>query len=417
MSFTSSSKINVDVSYYDIAEQDKFKLYPKSEEIDLLVKNGLTVEMPEFLTYYLFHRKRFEIPGYQNYQMIGKHTETSLKYLEDIFDTNENSIVVKQQLNSVPLDIIERVGESIGLSAINKIHGLIEADWTPIPEQKGRNALKSFDYKISSDGKNLIQVENKGSFAQDNRIITDAIVEHKNNIADKKDQQREIEQFNDLSPTIKYGTITVLDSRPDGSIRCILVDPAAENDVRETIRIKLIKRLQYLLNWISFLSSRSQLASSLATRLLDLIMIKDPFELNNIPLVRGDGEQFNLSPYHPYDIHSRFVATRSKVVDGPAAGNVVQLSTNRLMFIGIREYLLELAERQSFEEILNYHEEIGSIVKKVECVIPKSYYQKMDLPNFIRDSARENNGYIGFELEGMLNYNSSGLVYGILPLR
>lgn len=66
----------------------------------------------------------------------------------------------------------EKVGESIGLSVINRIHDLHEADWDRIPIHSGIRGFQTFDFKSTlpmsaSDGKTLVQTETKGTLIDD----------------------------------------------------------------------------------------------------------------------------------------------------------------------------------------------------------------------------------------------------------
>lgn len=72
--------------------------------------------------------------------------------------------------------ISEHVGEAVGLSVMNRIHDITEADWRIIPARSGRAAKPSFDFQLASDNHHLIEVENKGSSVADNGQLFQQII-------------------------------------------------------------------------------------------------------------------------------------------------------------------------------------------------------------------------------------------------
>jgi hypothetical protein len=172
-----------------------------------------------------------------------------------------------------------------------------------------------------------------------------------------------------------------------------------------------------LRDWISFLSPLSALAAALATRVADLEALRDPYELNSVPLLRGSGKPFEIEPFSQLKWrHSSFMTSKSRVTDGPAGGVVLQLSERALFFLGIREDLLVIAADQKFEEIIEYKAEAGSQKKTVKCTFNSGRYMNLKLPESVSDSVTETGGYIHFNLTGVLNYSPEGLVFGTLPL-
>lgn len=302
---------------------------------------------------------------------------------------------------------------------MNRIHGLTEADWRPIPEQRGRRAAPSFDFQIASDGEHFVQVESKGSSVLDNRLLSDAVRAQKRKIDEKKAKLAALgKQGQDPHPaSLRYGTMTVVDGRKDGSVRCLLTDPPPDPADDTPQRFKLLNRLRHLRDWISFINPRSPLAAALAARLADLEAVENPFKLGGVPLRRGNGEPFEFETFSPSTRrHSTFMASKSWVADGPAGGVVVQLSEREFLFLGIREQLLTLATAQEFEEIARYKAEVGSLDKTVECTFSVGRFRRLRLPPSVSQSAAQIGGYFHFRLPGTMRYSSEGLVFGILPL-
>jgi hypothetical protein len=297
---------------------------------------------------------------------------------------------------------------------MSKIHDLTEADWSPIKVQRGRGAAPSFDFELASDGRNLIQVENKGSSVSDNQLPDERVKAQKRLIAAKKSRLNELGRTEaDPNPaSLRYGTITAIDHRRDGNVRCWLTDPPADLD-GDPRSFRLIQRMRFLRDWISFISPRSHLAVALSTRLADMEALRDPFELSGVPLRRGNGERFEFTPYQAFGEHSGFLASK---FDGPAGGVVVQISERALFLLGIREDLLALASEQGFDQLLTYEAATTSIEKTVECVISDSRLQSFNLPSLILEQARKSGNSISFELNGLMHYSPAGLVFGVLEL-
>jgi hypothetical protein len=52
------SNVRVDIAFFDEEEERKLRAYPTAAKILEIVTNGIAVPPAEFLTYYLFYRKR-----------------------------------------------------------------------------------------------------------------------------------------------------------------------------------------------------------------------------------------------------------------------------------------------------------------------------------------------------------------------
>ena len=383
-----------------------------------LVKRPIEVPTSEFLSYFLFHRKRAGIPGYQSLNAIGYKLHVAMSILDGAIEFNGHSICTAEGVLQQLTEISEHMGEAIGLSVVSRIHDLTEADWKPIEERRGRGASPTFDFQLASDGHHFVQVENKGSSVADNRILDDAIKAQKRRIADKKLKLRELgEKGSDPNPaSLRYGTITAVDPRKDGNARCLLADPPPREVDDDPRRFRLLQRMRFLRDWISFISVRSQLASALSTRVADLEVMRDPFELDRIPLRKGNGERFEFEPFNIVRSHSSFFASKSRITDGPAGGVVLQLAKQALFLAGIREELVTIATDQSFERVNAYRAATGTLDKTVECVFSKGRFRSLRLPASVRDRAKESAGYLVIRLRGKIHYSPAGLVFGVLAL-
>lgn len=263
--------LTIKVDYYNDVEKVELSKYPRSERIRDVISKELEIPVTEFLTYYLFHKKRPGKIGWRDYQDVSKKIGRAISELEDFIVFNGKSIYIPKDVENQVPKITEHIGESIGLSVINRIHNLTEADWDKIPEYRGQGAFPTFDYgTIASDGKNIIQVETKGSSIENSENITGTIKAQKSKIKEKKEKILNWEKEGNYphSADIKYGTITAVDFRQDGNVKCWLLDPPFEdNIIPNPLKSKIINRVQFIRDWIYFISPRSQLSSALSTRL------------------------------------------------------------------------------------------------------------------------------------------------------
>lgn len=408
--------ITVDVSYYNNAERQELLKYPSAKEIEKIVSEGLMIPTAEFLTYYLYKRKRSGSSTYNDYESISKMIYKSLEDLDGFVVFNRTSICTHEEVHTQREDVSEHIGEAVGLSIVSHLHRLINADWDPIPEHKGRGALNTFDYQIASDGNQFIQVECKGSSVEDNRQLSKNIYSHKSDIKTKKSDILKLEDQEQYpySASLRYGTITAVDRRRDGNVKCWLVDPQPKDTQYQPRQFRLLARMQFLYEWISFISPRSQFAASLATRIAALKRLRDPFELDGVPLYRADGKSFDKSSHNELGQNHAFFANKSHILDEPSGGIVLQLSDYELFFIGITENLVALASSQNFDSILSFKSDTKSLKKNVECIISKGRFKKFHLAPSISYYRSEKNDYVRFQMTGQIHYNNSGLVFGSL---
>ncbi len=407
--------VKVAVEFYNAAEKQKLLKYPTHAVMERLVKSGLEIPTEEFLTYYLFHKKRPGKEGWRNYAEVGRKIGHALAELSEWVDFNGESVSTPADLAGQDRAITERIGESIGLSVVSHMHGLTAADWDRIPI--GR--YSSFDYQIASDGKHIIQMEAKGSSASDNSRKTSSVSQHKTSIADKKKAiaEREMQNAYAFPADLRYGTIAVMGESVDDPVKCLLVDPPADGDGTKAQRFRLLQRMKFLRDWISFISPRSQLASALQTRLAALERLPDPFLLDGVPLLKGSGKPFDFTPIGGMlGEHASFFTSKSKITDGPAGGVVVPLPSGDLFMLGIRETLLEQAAGQQLRRLADYKAEHGPEPKTVECVVTERGLSELRLPSRILEEASKYGGYYTFELAGQIQYSDTGVLFGVLPI-
>jgi len=412
-----SIKVNAD--FYDDIEKEKILKNSSNDAIIKIIPSIIEISTPEFLTYYLFRNKRYYPKKYSHYDVISRYIKKAYDDIYDYVTFNGQSINTNPELDAEDPHQTGLIGESVGLSTISRIYDCIEADWAPIPERRGRGAPSTFDYQyyLASTGKELIQVECKGT-AVNKESLKDNASTHKSDILDKKQKLDKfaITNADPFPANMRYGTITSIDFRSDRILKCWITDPDPEQIKENAYRFKLLTRLKFLRDWIAFISPRSQFSASLNTRVGCLENIKNPQELNEIPLKKINGEHFELIPKYARSNEYTFFTNKSNVDDGSAAGHVLKLSENDLFFMGIREDLFILASKQNFEKILTFNYSSDSMDKTIECVFRVNRFKELNLPEDKLPRLNRSKEHVRFLLKGQIHYSASGLVFGILPI-
>ena len=116
--------ISIAVDFFDEREKSTLLDYPTAQQIDAVA--GTTIEVPtaEFLTYYLFHRKRPGKIGYRSFREIGRAIGSALHDISWGVQFDGKSIVSESNIgDDQDRGLVERVGESVSLSVVNRIHG------------------------------------------------------------------------------------------------------------------------------------------------------------------------------------------------------------------------------------------------------------------------------------------------------
>jgi hypothetical protein len=194
------------------------------------------------------------------------------------------------------------------------------------------------------------------------------------------------------------------------------VDPEAEGDGEVARQLRVLLRMRFLRDWISFISPRSQLSSALQSRVAALEALPEPLLLDGVPLRRSNGDLFSFEPqFFGVRSHSWFFSTRSKITDSPDGGVVLPLPSGDLFFIGIRQSQVELAASQALSRMTDTRTEHGEIPKVVACMATEHAFSRLRLPRNVRDRAQAYGNYIEFELRGNVFYSDAGTLFGVLP--
>jgi len=399
--------VKVIVDFYNEEERVALLKTPSAEQIQKLVNHEIQIPTAEFLTYYLFHRIRTSI-GKRFYSDFANQIEHSLFDLTDFMEFNGNSINWPENLEETNKTVTERIAESVGMSVVNRIHGLTRADWNRLPQNKGTGRI--FDYEIAADDKTLIKIEAKGSCVKNNQNKEGSIPAHKSEIHAKKTG---VNATSGDANTILYGTIAAISSKPDSPLRCWLVDPPTSFPDIKPINFRIVSRMQFLCYWITLVAPKSPLSLALMTRTMDIESIQNPFELDGKILRRVSGEKFSFSKNK--DGLSSFFNSKSKIVDGSAGGITIPFTKSpELLFIGFRNELIELAYNQRFENILNYKASATSIERTVNCIVSFDQILGTKAWESLKAYTPLGQNKIRFNARGEISYNQEGLVFGIL---
>ncbi|MCC6545653.1 hypothetical protein IT570_00685 [Candidatus Sumerlaeota bacterium] len=400
--------LKVYVDYYNRADQDALKVSAAKEYLDKIqIPGQIEVPTDEVLVYSQFLKRKQGAPGYLSFaEILEKKAKHTLFDWDGLIEIEEGALRVIAP-RGTDRGTSERLGEAIGLALISKIHRLTSVDWSPIEERK----TKTLDYSYSlaaSSGEFIIEVENKGTSCADNRKKDrGSVYSHASDIRKKK-------KANPAPANgVRYGTIVALDGRKGTRPKCWLLDPPLTEDTNPE-DFRLLARLENLRDLISFISPRSPFSASLQTRVSALQELSDPFQLDSVGLLRGDGEGFDIRGASG---GLAWFANKSHTDDDSAGGQVFALSKEACLFIGINGGLLPMLAKQDFDPIASFIMKRRRVFQKVRCVVPNGRFQKEFKKNVNPSFRRtERGGYTHFTLQGHLFYTTGGLVFGFLPL-
>lgn len=408
--------IKVYVEFYDDKEKDAIlDSNSKKDEILKIVnnKNGYDIPIEDFLVFYLYHKRGNNVsPEYENIKSIRQFVKDNKNSLIMPFNgfiecsgPSIRSLVEPYKLKKEK--ITEYIGESVGLSLFSEIYELGEQDWVSIDEHPGNNGWQTMDYEtylsIASTGTRFVQIEAKGRTVPDNtncQSMSDVVED----IKGKKDDTNNHSTDYLNGKCVRYGTITILDMLPKGILRCKLVDPFPKDIIVDPEYFRLITRMQFLYDWISFVAPRSQLTAALYTRIKDLKNIEKKSDLKNKILTRTNGKPFKIST---------LVNNKSHTTDGSAVGQVIPLSEKEYFFIGIDSELFTLAIEQNWDQILKYkypHKTKSDM--DVECVFSTKSREGYNFSSTIKFNEKKK--YYSIILPGRIHYSRGGLIFGWL---
>ncbi|WP_321818526.1 MULTISPECIES: hypothetical protein [unclassified Paraburkholderia] len=300
------------------------------------------IRRADFLSYFLIHRQA--LSGYRTYQDLLTKAHAASTWIEDVIVPTSPTIQLAQQGYS-DNGLSERIGESIGLSVISRLHGMTDADWTKLDTISGVNGQPTFDFQIGSDGARIIQVEAKGSMVDDCTKKPSKVSNHASNIAHKKSGIAQLATYRYPS-SIRYGTIAAIDATHDA--QCWLLDPPAQDFSIAPQELRIIKRLAFAAKSIALVAPTATLPAAIAKRINEIWKgSANAFE--GKVLQTGTGTLFSHQTYVEQYLSSRKTYLR----DIDVVGRLLPSDHDSPMFIGMMGNLARLAIQQSFSEIVN----------------------------------------------------------------
>ncbi len=209
-----------------------------------------------------------------------------------------------------------------------------------------------------------------------------------------------------------YGTIAVLNDRPDSVTQCLLVDPPP-SFFSNASQFKILSRLEFIAELISLLGPSSTLAASLQTRTNSLSKLRDITLLDRVPLLRGNGEEYSFES-NRIGGHNSWFNGKTVVLHESVGGQVNIVRPDMMFFIGIQEELVAYATQQDFDKIVNYGFKSGSRRETLECVVPNGRFRSAFSPhlNIENGNLRMVGSYVHFQVPALLHFTQSGLVFG-----
>lgn len=370
----------VEVSIYNDAHRVLLKKTPNYSEIVKLEKSGLSIDQ-DLLIYCLFKEQQDRV-GYRTFDDFKERLNRRMTFLEDYLVLNTTSINAQPDVKEVPKEISEYLGVGVALKLISEIHNLTEADWNIIPETKHPD----LDFEIATDGKNVFEVECKGTFNDASRYKMKADIEK------KKKYQRNKKNNNHYL----YGVITSYFSESKKPAHAYVLDPEPVNITEEPLKFQLLTRLKYYLFHLNLIS-KSHLLTALANKISNLENSSDFKLLSKVSLKNASGYTMKF----PSSI-------KNKINFGiqDLFGDVICFTESSYLFIGFCSDLIQVLIDQDFDELVDFSVGPRSIyvsgeIKVKEINYPYSMFEDMPKEDYLT-------------LNGTLHMCSSGRIVGRL---
>ncbi|MEK6354725.1 hypothetical protein [Burkholderia cenocepacia] len=300
------------------------------------------IRRADFLSYFLIHRQ--VLSGYQTYHDLLAKAHVASAWIEDVIVPASATIQLVQHGYS-DNGISERIGESVGLSVISRLHGMTDADWTKLDTISGVNGQPTFDFQIGSDGIRIIQVETKGSMVNDCTKKPSTVSNHASNIAGKKSDIDQVTIYRYPS-SIRYGTITAIDATHDA--QCWLLDPPAQDVSIAPQDLRVIKRLAFAAKSIALVAPNATLPAAIAKRIN---------EIWKGGTKAFDGEVLRTTAGTPFSHHNyveQYLSSRKTYLrEIDVVGRLLSGNRDFPMFIGMMGGIARSAIQQRYSDLIN----------------------------------------------------------------
>lgn len=408
--------LNIDIAYYNDEQRNLFQGFPNANALNQIIQNGISITEDEFLAYMMF-TWQMDVNGFRTYADLRALVQDNLGAVNQLLSFNNGSIQARVIGNDLmQTGYTERIGVSLGLCLLNKIHNLTAADWKKIPTAPGRNGHPTFDFDIpiASTGNNFIQGENKGSAVADNSIQTNSIEAHYSSIIRKKRYVREQEAQLQIPihQNLYYGTIGVLDNRPNSNAKIWLVDPPAFEIEMDPKKYKLLARLNFYLDEFRNIGVKKRITEALEERIKEIELSKDFMQLNFKKL----DDRFPASGGYYLYMEGRMFAS---IDTNEAFGRIFLIEDKQRVaayLIAYPKTIMRLIVRQDFEAILDYAYSSEFMKEKVQVLMKysKSDFAEYKMQDNLKFIFNERNRFFEAIYFGKVNYTSDGRIFGLL---
>ena len=390
LSNTKVGIMKIKVSVYNDHHRKLLKTNPIYEKIENIDGKNVEISREDFLIYSLFKEQKNH-QGYERFSDFRKKLPDRIVKLNEYLKGDSKTITAVFNNAQEQQEVTENVGIGAGLSVISQLHGLTEADWNIIPVTRD----KDLDYSISSDGKNIVEVECKGTF-DDPKLKTSSVSNMRNDIEKKKNFQRK----NVHNKNLLYGVITSYNNNPDELAHCRILDPNSDNEYESPWKLRLLSRLSFYLRELNLIS-KSHFLIALANKLqtLNYFDVEEIKNTDHLSLSRADGEPF------PFPVS--FEHHKTRILDNSGFGEVFRVGKNKYLFYGFRDEVVETLIKQNYSEITKMKflpKTINTGIKaklRKRDIEPDTYFQETQ------------HGYAEQQLYGKIQQTSAGRLFGI----
>lgn len=384
--------LQVNVDFYDNHHKKLLMNYPSNNEIEHLVRKPTKISKSEFLTYLLFTEQR-ESEGFRTFDELRKKVDSRLGYISDYLNIGEGTIKAIHTAKETPNEITERVGVSVSLCLVNKIHNMTEADWERIPIDN----RKVLDFQIATTDSLYIFVESKGTILKNNNYRTELSGKAKH-VKEKKDENKNI-----IKRGIAYGIITSIDQK--NITQSWLLDPPAIDLPFSPKKYRLLSRMYFYWKNLKIISPKSEFLFSLINRIKVLEKQNDYEIFNSFPLFNSEGEEILV--YDNYLGYSAHTYINNQLIIGRLI-----IYEDKIFFFGFSREVFFILAKQDFDEIINYN-----LLSKIEEVniMAKINKNELNINSSIKQFIKhEEKKYYQIELKTDVYCTSSGRVFGFI---
>ncbi|HLO60339.1 MAG TPA: hypothetical protein VK179_16430 [Bacteroidales bacterium] len=410
------AQINLSFEYYDTEQQCLFQGFPNAKTLNKFVQNGMSISSDEFLAYMMF-TEQMDRNGFRTYNDLQERIQKRLGDIDDYLTFNNGSVQARIIGNDMmQVGFTERIGVALGLCVVNKIHDLTAADWKKISTSPGRKGHPTFDFEISiaSTGTNYIQVENKGSTITDNSVRNNSVQAHYTRIENKKANVRkeEVNRQIPIHQKLFYGTIGVLDNRPNSIAKVWLVDPPAVDIEMNPEKYKLLARLHYYLDEFRNIGVREKITKALEKRIKLIEEAQNYLELDNKPL---EGNFSKQGAFYLYMDGKMFAAVNTNEAFGRIF--IAEIKQRKLAYlIAFSKTIMRYIVKQDFKSILSYSYNPHFINESVQVLmrLGEKENEETKLPVNLKFVFNERRKYFKATYFGKIRHSTDGRIFGLL---